>query len=41
MSKNSSYTALKRGIIDEETSKVAQIPFEMGEHYDKSEIEAA
>lgn len=28
-SKNSSYTELKRGIIDEETLKVAQKPFEM------------
>ena len=40
-SKNSSYTALKRGIIDEETSSVAQIPFEMGQHFDKSDSTSA
>ncbi|MBQ9688205.1 S-adenosylmethionine decarboxylase proenzyme [bacterium] len=31
-SKSSSYTALKRGIIDEETSSVAHLPFELVEH---------
>ena len=32
-SKNSSYTALKRGIIDAETLTVAPVPFELAEQY--------
>ena len=32
-SKNASYTELKRGIIDEETLKVAQTPFEMSAQF--------
>ena len=32
-SKNASYTELKRGIIDEQTLKVAQKPFEMSTEY--------
>lgn len=32
-SKSTSYTELKRGIIDEETLKVSQSPFEVGAQY--------
>lgn len=32
-SKNASYTELKRGIIDEETLKVSQTPFELATQY--------
>jgi S-adenosylmethionine/arginine decarboxylase-like enzyme len=32
-SKNASYTELKRGIIDEQTLKVAQTPFELSTQF--------
>ena len=32
-SKNASYKELKRGIIDEETQRVAQVPFELSAQY--------
>lgn len=38
LSKNSSYTALKRGIIDEETSSVAKTPFKLAQQYNTTSV---